>query len=202
MGGRDDQIKTRLRRELLARRRAIDPARVAAASRAACEHLLGHNAIRDARHVVAYACRDGELDPRALLRRLPASTPVYLPRAVGDLLRFHHAHPTELRPGRFGVPEPPATAPPLDPGAAGVVILVPAIALDRRGVRLGSGRGFYDRTLPGFPGAMRIGLVAEELVVDRLPEEPWDVRMDAVATDAGVTVVGRSDTGRTLHQET
>lgn len=83
-----------------------------------------------------------------------------------------------LRPGRFGVSEP--TNPVLGPAAIerAASVVVPALAVDRRGVRLGRGAGYYDRTLPGVrPGTRLIALVRDEEIVAELPSEPHDVRM-------------------------
>ena len=62
-------------------------------------------------------------------------------------------------------------------------LLVPLLAFDRRGYRLGYGAGYYDRTLAGLPGrfALGVGYAAQEL--DEVPAGPYDVRLDAVATE-------------------
>ena len=63
---------------------------------------------------------------------------------------------------------------------------MPGLAFDARGVRLGRGAGCYDRGLARHPHAARIGLAYEMQVVPALPEAAWDVRMDAVVTEARV----------------
>ncbi len=71
-------------------------------------------------------------------------------------------------------------------------VIVPGLAFDRAGNRLGRGKGVYDRflsTLP--PTTLRIGLVPSALVADRLPTEPHDVPMHAVVTELGVIEPGR-----------
>jgi 5-formyltetrahydrofolate cyclo-ligase len=65
-----------------------------------------------------------------------------------------------------------------------VLFLVPGLAFDARGARLGRGAGSYDRALARHVNALRIGLAYEFQLVQRLPEAAWDIRMDAVATDA------------------
>jgi 5-formyltetrahydrofolate cyclo-ligase len=67
-----------------------------------------------------------------------------------------------------------------------VVFLVPGVAFDARGVRLGRGVGWYDRALGRYPRGIRIGLAYEFQVVPSLPEAPWDVRMHAIVTEAGL----------------
>ena len=77
---------------------------------------------------------------------------------------------------------------PLSAGTEGVVFLVPGVAFDPRGVRLGRGAGCYDRALARHPTALRVGLAYEMQVVPSLPEATWDVPMDAVVTEARVLV--------------
>jgi 5-formyltetrahydrofolate cyclo-ligase len=64
------------------------------------------------------------------------------------------------------------------------VFLIPGVAFDVRGVRLGRGQGWYDRTLSSCSGAVRVGLAYELQVVAAVPEEAWDMRMHALATEA------------------
>jgi 5-formyltetrahydrofolate cyclo-ligase len=88
-----------------------------------------------------------------------------------------------LAAGPFGLSEP--TGARLGPAAIGraEVVLVPALAVDRTGVRLGRGAGHYDRSLPmARPSARVIALVRDEEFVDRLPVQPHDVRMTGVLT--------------------
>lgn len=99
--------------------------------------------------------------------------------------------PGQLVAGRYGLLEP--AQPQLPPGTvaeAGVVI-VPALAVDRRGVRLGRGAGFYDRSLPLCDPATRlIAIVRDDEFVDELPGEPHDVRMtDALTPNRGLVVI-------------
>lgn len=89
--------------------------------------------------------------------------------------------PDSLVPGPYGLREPGGLR--LGPGAVANAdaVLVPALAVDRRGVRLGRGAGHYDRSL-GMVTAPRIAIVREEEFVDQLPAEPHDVLMTAVLT--------------------
>lgn len=109
-----------------------------------------------------------------------------------DPLWWGAYRPGQLVPGRFGLREPSGPhLPPITVAEAGVV-LVPALAVDRNGVRLGRGAGFYDRSLPLCRSATRlIAMVRDEEVVDKLPGEPHDVRMTDVLTPArGLVALG------------
>lgn len=93
--------------------------------------------------------------------------------------------------GRFGLLEPPAKLAALPartrPADAIDLFLVPGVAFDREGNRLGYGRGYYDRLLAGArPDAALVGLAFECQLVPRIPREPHDVQVDRIVTEAAV----------------
>ena len=109
---------------------------------------------------------------------------VYYPRVEQTDLVYYEATPSELVGGGFGVREPRNGLPALPPARPGVLYLVPGMAFDPRGTRLGSGAGHYDRTLRGLPGT-RIGVIPAACLVERLPRDAWDVAMHAIVTENG-----------------
>jgi 5-formyltetrahydrofolate cyclo-ligase len=196
VGDERDSPKARIRRALDARREAIAADEVARASRAVCERVAVLREFREAAVVVLYAARRCEIDPRSLETGDEGKTFFY-PRVEGAELAFRRATFDRLAPGHYGIPEPPADAPALAPDVRGVVV-VPGLGFDRAGGRIGTGKGFYDRTLPRFPGLIRIGLALDGLVVDRLSTDPWDVPMHLVVTEHDLLVgdpVGRWSAG-------
>ena len=147
----------------------------------------GWEALTSARHLGAYVAVDGEVDPAPLVERLGAiGAQPHLPVLDGDRLRFAlDDAPETRRANRFGILEP--TGPTVDATRLDVV-LVPLVAVDHRGNRLGFGAGYYDRTFSALAGGTRparpllIGLAYDEQVVDTLPAQPWDVPLDALLT--------------------
>lgn len=127
-----------------------------------------------------------ELDVRPLLHALhERGHTLALPRTPprGQALRFHAWAPGDaLEPGPMGTSQPAAARPEVTPG----FILVPLLAFDRRGGRLGYGGGYYDRTLPVFPAAFRLGIAFAAQEVDEVPMDPHDIPLHAIATEAGV----------------
>lgn len=144
--------------------------------------------LREARVVLAYLAVASEPDLGPLL----AGRTVLVPRAhegPAPRLSLHRLEPARVAPGRWGVLEPPEDAPEVDPAEVDVA-LVPGLAFDREGGRLGYGRGFFDRLLPRLrPDAPRVGVAFEALVAERLPREGHDVTMTHLATEAGVRAV-------------
>jgi 5-formyltetrahydrofolate cyclo-ligase len=191
MGDATDNQKARLRRALEARRRGIAAADLTAASVSACAAVADSAVFRGARHVVLYAARPGELDPSAIeAAAARAGVPTFYPRVDEAGMTFRRARRDELGAGRWGLREPDEHAAPLDPAAPHVLVVVPGVAFDRCGHRLGTGRGYYDRALPALHHARRVGLVLGSFVVDAIPFDVWDVPMDAVATEHGLFFVG------------
>lgn len=106
-------------------------------------------------------------------------------------LRWGEYRPGGLVAGRWGLLEPAEPWLPESALADAALVIIPALAVDRRGVRLGRGRGFYDRSLGGRnPHASLVAMVRDEELVDELPAEPHDVPMThAVTPQRGVTAL-------------
>jgi 5-formyltetrahydrofolate cyclo-ligase len=182
------------------RREAIAADEIARASGAVCERVGALQEFRDAAVVVLYAARRSEVDPRSLetIEQAARTKAFYYPRVDGDDLEFRQATFDRLVSGRYGISEPRPDAPALSTEVVRGIVLVPGLGFDRAGGRIGTGKGYYDRTLPRFPGLMRIGLTLDGLVVDRLPTDPWDVPMHLVVTEHDLLVadpVGRWSAG-------
>ncbi|CAN5225461.1 hypothetical protein BH24PSE2_BH24PSE2_22430 [soil metagenome] len=119
---------------------------------------------------------------------------VYLPivRPNGGLLFARWARGMQLHPNRFGIPEPPlANARCIDPRSLDLV-LTPLVAFDAQGRRIGMGAGFYDRTFsflntqPRAARPMLVGTAYDMQRVEHIDADPWDVTLDAVATEERV----------------
>lgn len=182
-----EQRKRELRTRLRAARRARGAQAAAAAARDLAAVVTAAGEVRAARRVACYCSAPAEPGTgplRAALRA--AGTQVLLPVVDGDDLDWA-LDDGATRPGYAGLAEP--TGPRLGPQAlAGCdVALVPALAVDTAGRRLGQGRGFYDRALAAArPTGPVVALVFDDEVLDAattaLPGEPHDVLVDAVAT--------------------
>ena len=178
--------KARLRRRAAKRRRGLGRPLHG-------ETLLAHwpDSLADLRVAGYYPLRD-EFDCRPLIQTLRlAGCPIGLPRIAGRTqpLAFHAWSPgTRLVSGTYGLREPASDAPAFTPD----VILVPLLAFDARGERLGYGGGYYDRTLAAHPAALAIGVAFDEQEMDRLPSQAHDRPLDGVLTPSGLRDLGLS----------
>jgi len=180
--------KASLRRDATARRAALDPSFRAAASAVITAAVLGRLTALRPEGIMVYAAMRDEVDPAAVTRAaIAAGIPVAYPLIDWTTRRLSPIHlrvPDRLQPGRFGVPEPPEDQrEPFDPQQL-TVVLVPGLAFDRRGYRLGYGAGMYDQLFGELPAtALRWGLAFAAQVVDQVPTEEHDEPLDAVVTE-------------------
>jgi len=179
------RAKRSLRAEALRRRRAIPAEQRAEASRRICARLRTLPELEGIAGLLLYVARPDEVDVGTLMDDPPGHCHILLPRVAGDRLEVVAHVPGEpLRPGAFGIPEPAGAD--LGPSVVDAVV-VPGVAFDASGRRLGSGRGFYDRLIPTLrPGIPLIGVLLEALLVPTVPVEAHDRTMDLVVTDASV----------------
>jgi 5-formyltetrahydrofolate cyclo-ligase len=180
--------KAEMRTQMLRARRKVTQEVHAREAAALAGHLAG--IAGPGRTVCAYVPIGSEPGSLAMLDELLArGVRVLLPVARHDdagvpaPMRWGEYRPGTLVDARFGLREPAAPWLGVDAVAEAEVVLVPALAVDRSGVRLGRGAGFYDRSLPrADPGAMLVAVVRDEEFVDRAPAEPHDVRMTHALT--------------------
>jgi 5-formyltetrahydrofolate cyclo-ligase len=183
--------KSELRAEILQARRGLAPHLHDAEADALCAHMRSF--ITSSVTVCAYVPVGSEPGSVGMLDSLLRhQVRVLLPVARHDgagvpmPLQWGEYSPGALVAAPFGLQEP--AEPWLGAEAIGVaeVVLVPALAVDRSGVRLGRGAGFYDRSLPLAAAAARlVAVVRDDELVDRLPAESHDVRMTHALTPHG-----------------
>ncbi|WP_017668581.1 5-formyltetrahydrofolate cyclo-ligase [Sandarakinorhabdus sp. AAP62] len=172
--------KTDLRRHYRAARKAFVAA-LPAGEREALERNLAAlvaPALANVRMAGSYAAVGDEIDPMWIEKELG---PHAFPRIAGQDIVFHQAEWSALKPGFQNIPEPPVTAPVVQPD----VLLVPLVAVTLAGVRLGQGRGYYDRALAALRHrhpVLAIGIAWECQIAPALPAEPWDMPLDMIAT--------------------
>lgn len=185
-------LKADLRNGALARRDALDPEMRRAGSVRIAEGVLGIGALAEAPIVGAFWPIRTEVDPRFLIERLfDRGQRVALPKVTDDGLVFREWRAGEaLVRGGFGLSEPRDDLPPLDPTA----LIVPLAAFDRRGQRIGYGRGYYDQAIERlgrvYP-VLTIGIAFSVQEIDEVPAEAHDQPLDHLITEAGAVPLAR-----------
>ena len=179
------ESKSALRQQIVARLGNMRPAERAAGSAQACARMEQQGLWQQARSVLLYAPMPDELDVWPMVVQglaagktvaLPRFDPVsrqYSARWIEDLSR-------DIQSGHFGIREPGDHCPPVELGQVDLV-LVPGVAFDLRGGRLGRGRGYYDKLLEPMRAAT-CGVAFDEQIVPEVPVGPRDVRLNFILT--------------------
>jgi 5-formyltetrahydrofolate cyclo-ligase len=185
---KSDLTKTELRRSCLQQRLAISPEDWQQKSKQLCQHLQTVPIFQAAQTVLVYFSFKQEPDLGALYS--PPTTPKTwgFPRCVERSLTWHVWSSADfpLQQSAYGITEPHPEAPTLGPDQVDL-ILVPCVACDRQGYRLGYGGGFYDRLLgsPAWQGKPTIGIVFEFALLPELTIDPWDQPLTHICTEFG-----------------
>jgi len=181
------EAKRGLRERILAARDALDQDARAEESRAIAQRIAALPSFRGAGVMLLTLPFRSEWDARALVREaLARDATVALPRVnpATRMIELHRVRDlrSEVATGYRGIPEPLASLPRVDPGAIDW-ILVPGVAFDMIGRRVGYGGGYYDRLLPLLsPQTPRIAGAFEIQIVDVVPAAPHDLTVTAIAT--------------------
>ncbi len=152
---------------------------------ALCRHVLESEWFRQAKTIMAYAAISTEVDLSPVLKAtLADGKTLILPRCeAGGIMTARRIDDfSQLTTGTYGIPEPNPDAP-MVPAAEIDLILVPGMAFDALGRRLGRGKGYYDRFLVDFHGKT-MGICGQ--LMAEVPVEQHDITMDAVAVDRGI----------------
>lgn len=171
--------KEGLRQAIRNSKRQFTGSQLAELSLAVVNKLTGHPRYLAARTVMLYCSLPDEVDTARLLAEGCGKT-IVLPRVTGPEtmeLRLYEG-PVSMAKGAFGIMEP--TGPAFTDYQAIDLAIVPGMAFDPQGHRLGRGRGYYDRFLPLIPQAYKIGLCFPFQLVGNVPTEPTDIAMDEV----------------------
>ena len=186
----DTVDKLQLRSMLLAQRRATPPEQRAAINTAIFRRVLDNEVYRAAGTLFVYWSTEDEIDTHAIIAdALRQGKQVCVPKCLPG----HRMQPRRILSERdlteesFGIAEPGLHCPPVLPTEIDLCI-VPALACDRTGARLGYGGGFYDRFLPHTTAYCMV-LCARERILPQLPVQPHDVRCNCIITDQEVMLI-------------
>ena len=193
--------KREIRKRIMALRNAMAPEAVAAKSSEIIRRLTKLREIREASTLMVFLNFGSEVVTDDLIRwgwdagkriAVPLCRPegrVLTPCLVGGF--------DELETGNYGIREPKADRLRVVPHEEIDAVLVPAVAFDRQGYRVGYGGGYYDRFLPKVPRAAKIGAAFACQIVDAVPVDRYDAQVDRIVTEEGIIIPGDGcDSGR------
>ncbi|MCD7858917.1 MAG: 5-formyltetrahydrofolate cyclo-ligase [Firmicutes bacterium] len=172
--------KSRLRSEIRARKRAMRPEEIEEKSRLLGQLLAAHPLYRAAGTIYGYLPYNQEVRTTPMLRRaLADGKRVAVPKVYGQRMQFHYLCDfTRVERGYAGIPEPLGDEPVAhDPTA---LVLLPGLAFDAAGHRMGYGGGFYDRFLAEEPLHPKIALCYDFQMCGEIPVDAHDIAVDAV----------------------
>lgn len=180
--------KVKIRTKLLKFRNQMKPSEQLSKSRKIAEKLEDFAVFKKAQHVLFYYSHNGEVSTLELIENFIEAKQLYLPiiRGKSHFQAIPLKPPLTLSKGFEGVPEPVGIEP------SGVydqqieLVITPGVAFDRKGNRLGMGKGYYDRYFQQNHSPLKIALAYEEQVLDSLPKDPYDVRIDFIITDKNI----------------
>lgn len=184
--------KRALRAATLARRRELTPQQVNSQSLALQRRFLELPEFQRSKLLALYAPIHQEVETSVVASEaLSTGRALLYPAVHGNDLRFCRvAALSELVPGCFGIPEP--TGEPLNPGDADLIV-VPGVAFDLYGRRIGYGKGYYDRTLHRLEGSGKlVGFCYDFQLLEEIVGEPHDVTMDLIVTELRVVRVNKN----------
>ena len=166
------------------KRDSFDKALLEQYSQQICEKLLRCDDIKKAKTIFTYVSMGSEVDTRAFIEALLSmGKKVCVPVVCGRELSLSYMESFEdLATSKFGIPEPsPEAFTPCGEGEVDVAV-VPGLAFDKKGFRIGYGGGYYDKILPRI-SAVRIGICYDFCLVDDVFPKPHDVRVDYVISN-------------------
>jgi len=178
------QSKKQLRKALLNQRRQITYEIWQQQSIDICDRLSNWQIFQQAQNILAFTSFRQEPDLSSLWQRFPEKNWGF-PRCMEKELIWHQVEiadfDSNMRLGAFGILEPSDDLPPTDLNNIDL-ILIPAVACDRQGYRLGYGGGFYDRWLPNSSG-IKVGVVFNQFYLNEVPQDIWDIPLDIISAN-------------------
>lgn len=181
--------RQQIRQTIRQARRQLTPEEQKIAAEQAKLNALQHPKIAQAKNIALFLSFDGEINTQPLIDALwqqnkQVYLPVLHPFSAHHLLFLHYRPDTQLVKNRFNIAEPPLDVRDVLPPEQLDVMLIPLVAFDSQGQRLGMGGGFYDRTLENWQqsGFYPIGLAHDCQQVELLPIAPWDIPLPEIIT--------------------
>ncbi|WP_444996184.1 5-formyltetrahydrofolate cyclo-ligase [Aliikangiella sp. IMCC44359] len=189
-----ENLKKSIRANFRQLRNSITSEQATLAGKQLCNHLVAHPAYDRAENITCFLSFDGEIDTTPVVNQLIRDKKIcYLPKLKPNkpnrLWFMPYSEDTPLKANKLNIQEVDLPVNHAIRVSELDLILMPLVAFDSTGNRLGMGGGFYDATLAHLKNAPRrplcIGLAYEQQRVEKIPAEPWDFPLDGILTDKG-----------------
>lgn len=184
---RNLEIKKDIRARIRKRRMVLLPEQRQAYSKRIVDQVVCHPLFLRAEEIYCYASFGDEVVTYDLIKTAwKMGKKVAVPRVIVDnFMKFYYIDSLkELKTGHYGIPEPEENIAREAEGRE-VLVILPGVAFDKNGNRIGYGKGFYDAYLGGHPQFHRIGLAFSAQCVEWIPSDSHDIRVEAVITEKG-----------------
>lgn len=186
-----DEVKRQIRREVRQLLAELSDEQKGGYSESVVDHICRDDQYRRSSQIGLYFPVEWEINLMGLFDKggIEMGKQFAFPRWNRNTRHYEFARVlgrNQLMRGRFGVEEPSEECE-FVPGRLLDITFVPGVAFSRSGVRLGRGKGFYDRLLKGIEGQI-VGICCDLQVLDEIPAEEWDMPMDRIITETGQRV--------------
>ena len=166
-------------RKYVAGLKTLHAASTTQASADVLSRLEAHPAFQQAHTILIYHSLPDEVNTHDFIRKWSVQKQILLPVVIGNDLELRlYTGPQDLKEGAYGIEEP--VGEPFTDYASIDLAIIPGVAFDAHGNRLGRGKGYYDRLLPRLPHTYKIGICFPFQLLEEVPTEALDVRMDEV----------------------
>ncbi len=180
--------KKELRKHYLTLRNALLPSQVESLSSQICTHILHSPLFAQATTILAYHPLGNEVDIRPVIEAAwRQKKEVAFPKVLGEEMDFFVVTDfSQLQQGAFGVMEPVAGCARLSAAQKDILVLTPGVAFDKKGNRLGFGKGYYDKYFAERKAWARLGISYSLQAAEALPADPYDLPLPFLVTEEGM----------------
>lgn len=177
--------KIAIRKDILKKRKKVTPLEQIFASDRILEYVLSIDEVKEASNVLLYADYNNEvMTDKLALKLMMLGKKIYMPKVLGDNMDFFRVFELdEMLPGAFGIREPIDISDLAYEYTANDVIICPGVAFDNDGNRIGYGKGYYDKYLEDKPLLVKIGICYQMQIVEEIPANENDIKMDYVVSE-------------------
>lgn len=180
--------KQQIRKEILGIRRNLSPEYMEKSSLMITEKIINHPEYQEAKWIFCYMDAKGEVQTKYLIEHAwKNGKRVVVPKVEGKEMSFYEITGfSQLETGNFGIMEPVSTCIKVDSKDKKSIMIIPGVAFDQAGNRIGYGGGYYDKYISSHSKMYKMAIAFSVQIVPQIPSEEYDIKMDCIITERGV----------------